>query len=188
MMQSLTRPLSFQLSLSSKFLFFLFLILAPSLCSSDLLICSLCLNCFWLSIIVHLQFFNLSNLRNLVFAVSVYLHTMGFRYHPVRTDEKFPQAYRDRSSTVNSLESALQGNNDGSEITDGPSSHQINLKWIWLFQAALFTVSCSMFLSVIFIRSSTLKHVREFSAYCKSVSFCPRQNMENERGSTHCTY
>jgi hypothetical protein len=105
-------------------------------------------------------------------SVSQESSTMNFKYHPVRADEeKFSQVFCDRSSTVDSLDSALRRIQNDSTSTDGSLSHHTNLKWIWLGQALLFLVSCAMFFSAIFIRTSTIKHVRDFSAYCMLVLF-----------------
>jgi len=95
---------------------------------------------------------------------------MSFKYHPLlNREEKFLPVFRDRSSTGDSQHSTLLECQNGSETTDGPLPHHFSMKLLWLGQATLFLLSCTMFFSAIFIRSSTLKHVRDFSPYCMLV-------------------
>jgi len=100
---------------------------------------------------------------------------MNFKYQPVLADEeKFPRVFSDRSSTEDSLDATLLESQNGSKNTDRPSSSShINMKWIWLGQAMFFLASCLILLSAILVRSPTIKHVREFSAYCMLPFFHP---------------
>ena len=40
-------------------------------------------------------------------------------------------------------------------------------KSIWILHALLLLVSCTMFFCALQVRSSTLEHVRQFSAWCE---------------------
>ena len=44
---------------------------------------------------------------------------------------------------------------------------KVSTQWIWLLHAFLLVTSLTLFALAINVRSSTLKYVREFSAWCK---------------------
>jgi hypothetical protein len=41
-----------------------------------------------------------------------------------------------------------------------------NSKWLWVLHTILFASSLTLFTLSVMVRSSTLRHVREFSAWC----------------------
>lgn len=47
------------------------------------------------------------------------------------------------------------------------ASGWVRSKWLWVIHAALLLTSCSMLVSTLLLRSSTLHHVRQTSAWCK---------------------
>lgn len=94
---------------------------------------------------------------------------MSVKYQPVPLDDEKPclSAY-ESSTTLNDLESTLQNDTNGPRPTD-IQWHGLKLasNWVWLIHAVLLLASCTLFALAVTIRSSTLKHVQEFSAYCE---------------------
>lgn len=80
-----------------------------------------------------------------------------------RSNEKFEDESQGRRSISESLGSTLLEE----ERTSPSYRRQSSGKWIWLVHTVLLLLSFTMFISSAYTRSSTLKHVQDFSAYCE---------------------
>jgi hypothetical protein len=96
---------------------------------------------------------------------------MASKYHAVQDDEKFTEVFPGprRSSTSTSDSTLLEDDED--HIIPEPRSRWTS-KWMVLVHAVLLSLSFSMFVSALFMKASTLEHVKKFSAYCKFEQLC----------------
>jgi len=88
---------------------------------------------------------------------------MASKYHPVGNDEKFDDIFVRRASTSESLGSTLLEDEEDSRLSEPRKT--LNTKWIWLGHVVLLSLSFVMFAGAYFTRISTLRHVKQFSAY-----------------------
>jgi hypothetical protein len=93
---------------------------------------------------------------------------MGSKYHSVDGDEKFDDVFiTHRSSTSESLGSTLLEDEEDSRLTE--TRKGFNIRWMWLGHVVLLSLSFAMFVGAYYTRLSTLRHVQQFSAYCKCI-------------------
>ena len=90
---------------------------------------------------------------------------MTSKYQPIDDLEKFQDVTPGRTSTSESLGSTLLDEEERGTVEKRPTSS--SSRWMWLVQAALLTLSFSMFVGAFYTRASTLTHVKKFSSYCK---------------------
>ena len=84
--------------------------------------------------------------------------------------------YRDDPFTQRSIAKSLSTTTtlDSSAVDDCTSTDNLQqqwmftTKWTWFLHAVLLLISSTMFFSALFIQSSTLRRVKEFSGYCKA--------------------
>jgi len=58
---------------------------------------------------------------------------------------------------------------DEEDIRAVERQSRFSMRWMWLVHAVLLSLSFTLFVSAFFTRASTLQHVQQFSAYCKSI-------------------
>lgn len=97
---------------------------------------------------------------------------MDCKYESLRhSQEKLRTTSFDSSSTLddlNDLELSFKSDADIPYSKSPSRVHQfVASKWAWLAHAVLLLSSCSLFVLSLNVRSSILKHVREFSAWCE---------------------
>lgn len=101
------------------------------------------------------------------FHIAVLHFTMDSKYHLLTPSEKddciTPIDSAAASYDQHDLDAVL-----GLEHRTYKFSHlgRPSSEWLWLLHAILLTVSITLFTLSVMVRSSTLKHVREFSAWC----------------------
>jgi hypothetical protein len=99
---------------------------------------------------------------------------MAFRYKRLSlVEDRRRGASFDSSSTLDGLENIADAQK--LEPEDLPSTTSTrwswriaNSSWLWLIHAVLLLASLTLFSLAVTVRSSTLKHVRGFSAWCES--------------------
>lgn len=120
-------------------------------------------------------------------------HIMSFNYTPLDPiEEKRGRKSYDSSSTLRDLDDLDYFDIDLPK--DGSDSRWtlrrafrplVHSNWLWLVHAVLLLCSSTFLIVAITIRSSTLKHVREFSAWCK-LYFCTSWSLLMAFHSTCC--
>ena len=95
---------------------------------------------------------------------------MSFRYQPITSTEERPRPVSfESASTLDGLDDLDLSAALKSEITSSQSfsspARRSSLRWLWLMHAILLSTSLILFTLAATVRSSTLKHVREFSAW-----------------------
>ena len=85
---------------------------------------------------------------------------MNTKYQPLHGDEK--QAWDDTHEQSIATEELGIHSNDRSSLRS-----QLPINCLWVVHAVLLFFSSAMLLSALSIRSSTLNHVRTFSAWCR---------------------
>ena len=107
---------------------------------------------------------------------------MAFVYQSLRpsmSDEKLSRQSSDSSKTLQALDDidflSLKPDLDLYKGFSGQLAHiWLRSKWLWAVHAALLFTSCGILAFSLAVRSSTLHHVRQFSAWCES----PLWNLE----------
>jgi hypothetical protein len=98
---------------------------------------------------------------------------MSSKYHQIKKDvEKFLDVDPHRLSTSESLAfTLLDSSEEEEEEEESGRAQWIKLfsRCIWLGHVVLLSLAVFMFALSYFTRLSTLRHVQQFSAYCKSV-------------------
>lgn len=64
--------------------------------------------------------------------------------------------------------SDFDNGDDHISITRNYSLKPLSAKWIWILHASFFIVNVTIFALACTVPGSTLQHVRQFSAWCKS--------------------
>jgi hypothetical protein len=104
---------------------------------------------------------------------------MGFEYRSLESgslDEKPSRESSDSSATLHALDEldfSLHDSESGFSKTARGQPDGILLRsgWIWVAHAILLFISCGMLAVSLITRSTTLDHVRRFSAWCKHFGF-----------------
>lgn len=92
---------------------------------------------------------------------------MAIKYEALRKVEQFDQKFHDRPASSDSLDRHALVDVDIVGRDNQPRHY--TAKWIWLIHAMLLLFSSTLFAGSYYTRLSTLRHVKQFSAYCK----CP---------------
>jgi len=71
---------------------------------------------------------------------------------------------RDKEDHIGPITALDQRDNFG--IISRDSIITYKSKWLWLLHTIMFSISLTLFTLSVTVRSSTLKHVQEFSAWC----------------------
>lgn len=100
---------------------------------------------------------------------------MAFEYRSLEVafpGEKPTRLSSDSSSTLQAIEDLdyLSSDSDPRYKSSlrGIASRWARSKWLWAVHAALLFTSFGMLVMTILLRSSTLYHIRQISAWCKS--------------------
>src|SRR4051794_13680051 len=91
---------------------------------------------------------------------------MASKYQKIGEDEKFHDVSPHRTSTSESLGSTLLEDEEDIQHTAPKKAYSPN--WMWMVHAVLLSLSFAMFSFSYYTQISTLRHVQQFSAYCKS--------------------
>lgn len=117
---------------------------------------------------------------------SLFIHiTMAFEYRSLEVafpGEKPTRLSSDSSSTLQAIDDLDYLSSDSDlcykSSLCGITSRWARSKWLWAVHAALLFTSCGMLIVTILLRSSTLYHIRQISAWCKS--FLTRHGISKE--------
>lgn len=101
---------------------------------------------------------------------------MAFEYRSLEVafpGEKPTRLSSDSSSTLQAIDDLDYLSSDSdlcykSSIC-GIASRWARSKWLWAVHAALLFTSCGMLAMTVLLRSSTLSHIRQISAWCKLI-------------------
>ncbi|TGO08625.1 hypothetical protein BTUL_0200g00190 [Botrytis tulipae] len=106
---------------------------------------------------------------------------MSAGYHRVDNDEKFIDVSLGRRSTDN-LNSTLLDSEYDEKAQDVESMplprHAYDNRWTWLIHAVLLSFSFGLFISAYCTRITTLKHVKEYSAWSPAAKAVEYQNVK----------
>lgn len=89
---------------------------------------------------------------------------MATKYHAVGDDEKFDDIELPKQSSESLGSTLLADEEDSSRLG---SRKKFDAKWMWLGHVVLLSLSIALFAGAHYTRLSTLRHVQQFSAYCK---------------------
>jgi len=98
---------------------------------------------------------------------------MDSRYKRLPTlKEDEPRLSFETSTTLDGLDGIVdheKGSDNGVDLPTRPPTlfGSVSGRWIWLLHAILLVTSLTIFALALNVRSSTLRFVREFSAWCK---------------------
>ncbi|CZT13177.1 uncharacterized protein RAG0_16749 [Rhynchosporium agropyri] len=98
------------------------------------------------------------------------------KYDRVGEDEKFQEPFPGGRTSTSTSDSTLLDEEDVRGVTQ--ARQKFTIKWMWLVHAALLSLSFTMFVGAFFIRTSTLEHVKKFSAYSPAASAVEYQTVK----------